>query len=147
MKRPGIYGFQGQWRFLSNFYIEPDGTHVEGEFQSAKCVDAQDRKRFRKSQPVSLSWELSPFLDPARCKAIGKTVRLRNDWEDIKVEIMTFHVAKKFRDHPELAEKLKLTLSFYLEETNMHGDEFWGVCNGKGLNMLGEILMLVRMEL
>lgn len=35
--------FVGKYRFLSNFFIEPDDTHVEGEYQWAKCIDPLQR--------------------------------------------------------------------------------------------------------
>lgn len=137
-KPPGIYGFNGPYRFLSNFYIEPDGTHVEGEFQRAKCAEEQDRQRFSPNTCTT------PFHDPAFCKGLGRKVKLREDWEAVKVEVMVFYVTKKFRDHPRLAERLRETGTLYLEETNAWGDSFWGVSRGYGLNMLGAILMDVR---
>lgn len=142
-KPKGIYGFQGEYRYLSNFYIEPDGTHVEGHFQEAKCAEAYQRRWFHVEGEVFPTWK-----SPKECKAIGRKVVLRDDWEDVKLDIMLFHVRKKFKDHPSLAEKLRWTclVGPYIEETNSWGDTFWGVCNGKGLNMLGEILMVVRAE-
>lgn len=150
-KRPGIYGFDGPYRFLSNFYIESDGTHVEGEYQRAKCANWLDRTRF---EPQNCTTPLHP---PNFCKALGRKVKLRKDWEEldpkeglpIKVAIMLFYVCKKFKDHPSLREQLQLTamLGLYLEKTNHWGDTYWGVCQGRGLNMLGAILMQVRGEL
>lgn len=34
-----------------------------------------------------------------------------------------------------------------LIEGNTWGDTFWGVCNGQGLNVLGNLLMEIRQEL
>lgn len=136
-KKPaGIYGFspRSPHFYLSNFFVEPDNTHVEGEYQRAKCAKAMDRKRFDN-------------ISPHRAKRLGQDVELRPDWEAVKVEIMEFHVGKKFRDHPHLVEKLKATGTLYLEETNTWGDQFWGVCYGYGQNILGAILMDVRGEL
>lgn len=149
MKRPGIYGFNGPNRYLSNFFIEPDGTHVEGEYQRAKCRVSWERDRFH-LPPFAGSNKLRqemPMMSPDHCKRQGLTVHLREDWEDVKVDIMLFYVTKKFKDHPQLAEQLRQTRGLYLEETNHWRDTFWGVCNGKGLNMLGAILMQVRDEL
>ena len=53
----------------------------------------------------------------------------------------------KFAQNPELAMQLLATGTRYLEETNTWGDTYWGVCEGKGLNMLGKTLMQVRDEL
>lgn len=39
MATVAIVSFQGKYRFLSNFFIEPDGTCVEREYQSVKTLD------------------------------------------------------------------------------------------------------------
>ena len=49
----------------------------------------------------------------------------------------------KFR-HPVLKDQLLATGDVELIEGNDWGDEFWGVCCGKGSNNLGKLLMLVR---
>lgn len=143
MTRPGVYGFRGTWHFLSNMYLEPDNTCVETAYQAAKCADFTQRKGFE-------------GLNGYEAKVRGQQVKLRPDWEQVKVDIMLFHVAKKFRDHPTLARSLALTEPMYLEETNNWHDEFWGVCDGtcrfgphkrQGQNILGAILMEVRDQL
>jgi predicted NAD-dependent protein-ADP-ribosyltransferase YbiA (DUF1768 family) len=55
-------------------------------------------------------------------------------------------VRQKFQQ-PQLCAALLATGDEYLEETNWWKDTFWGVCNGEGLNKLGNILMMVREEL
>lgn len=133
-----IKGFTGPYAWLSNFYIEPDGTTVEFEYQRAKCADFSDRGLF------DLAGRQFP---PAKAKKLGRTVKIREDWEDVKVNIMLFYVTKKFRDHEDLRILLQLTGKAHLEETNWWGDQFWGVCKGVGLNILGDILMQVRREI
>lgn len=137
MITPAIKGFTGEHRYLSNFFIEPDDSFVEWEYQRAKCASWSDRARFDKLFDAG---KLSPGL----AKKIGRTVKIRDDWEDVKVEIMLFYVTKKFRDHDALLWKLKTTYPAYLEETNTWGDQYWGVCRGIGQNMLGAVLMEVR---
>jgi predicted NAD-dependent protein-ADP-ribosyltransferase YbiA (DUF1768 family) len=56
-------------------------------------------------------------------------------------------VKDKFSRNPELRVKLLNTGDLQLVEGNYWGDTFWGVCNGKGENHLGKILMRVRKEL
>lgn len=142
-KPPGIYGFHGIHRYLSNFYIEYDGSHVEGEYQRAKCRGSGDRARFHQDGKILGG----PLKSPAECRVIGKKVQLRTDWEEVKLGIMLFYVTKKFKDDTLLRNSLLLSKPLYLEETNDWGDDFWGVCNEKGQNMLGAILMQVREEL
>lgn len=126
-----ILEFQGENRFLSNFWIEPDGTHVEGEYQARKCARLSDVERFYR-------------LSPGQAKRLGRTVDMRPDWEDCKVEIMRALVRQKFMDHPSLLAKLVATGDQELVEGNKWGDHIWGVCAGRGANHLGKILMWVR---
>ncbi len=127
-----IGAFLGKYRYLSNFCPEPDGTCVESEYQSCKT----DPPDYRVAQ-----------MPPGQAKAVGQRVRLRPDWEQVKIEIMRQLVTKKFLDHPSFAERLKATGSAYLEEGNTWGDRFWGTVDGVGQNHLGRILMHVRGEL
>ena len=135
--RKAVHGFMGPYRFLSNFYIEPDGTFVEYEYQRAKCANWSDRAKFD-------TLFAAGTLTPKQAIAIGAKVILRDEWETKRIDIMTFYVTKKFRDHEDLRILLQLTGDMHLEETNKWGDTFWGVCGGFGTNVLGEILMQVR---
>jgi predicted NAD-dependent protein-ADP-ribosyltransferase YbiA (DUF1768 family) len=66
---------------------------------------------------------------------------------DVKVKLMFVLVTEKFKQNPELKQKLLETGNQELIEGNTWNDTFWGVCNGQGQNWLGKILMLVRSEL
>ena len=54
---------------------------------------------------------------------------------------------KKFSQSEELKKKLLDTGDQELIEGNYWNDTFWGVCEGKGQNHLGKILMQIREEL
>lgn len=128
--------FKGQYSFLSNFFIEPDGTHVEREYQVAKCTDDVQRRVF-------------DTLTPAQCKKYGRKVSLRPDWEQVKLQIMEDLVMAKFVDHNNLRELLLATGDAELSEGNHWHDIFWGRCScpvhhGEGENHLGLTLMGVR---
>lgn len=133
-----INDFRGKYFFLSNFYnskIEINGItflNVESAFQSFKDMDKQ-----------------SGFanLDPSSAKRKGRRVNLRYDWEDIKDDVMYQVVKAKFEQNKILKQKLIDTGEEYLEEGNTWNDTYWGVCRGKGKNMLGKTLMKVRLEL
>ena len=47
----------------------------------------------------------------------------------------------------ELKIKLIQTGDAYLEETNSWNDTYWGVCDGKGENILGHMLMKLRKDI
>ena len=135
-----IDSFRGKFHWLSNFYscsVHYEGLtfgNTEAAFQAAKCLDMKERERF-----FSLSG--------GQAKRLGKRVELRPDWEDVKIDIMRQVLKSKFTQNPELREKLIATGDAELIEGNNWRDFYWGVCNGKGQNHLGKLLMEVRVEL
>jgi len=136
-----IEHFNGPFSFLSNFYpaeVHLDGLEyptVEHAFQAAKSVSLQHRERVQSAST------------PGKAKRLGRGVKLRHDWEDVKVAIMGDLLRSKFTYHEDLGVKLLATGDAHLVEGNDWGDTFWGVCNGVGENWLGQLLMQVRREL
>ena len=140
-----INKFEGEYAFLSNFYHSPfvyDGIEyptVEHFFQAAKTTDLSKRK------------EIAAALTPGQAKRMGRQVKLRPDWEEVKVYIMALGLKLKFSD-PNLAEQLIDTWPEHLVEGTTWHDRFWGVCTcercyGHGENHLGQLLMDLRKEL
>ena len=133
--------FQGEYRFLSNFYpaeVVFEGItypHVEGAYQSAKTLDMGERRR------------IAGIADPAEAKRAGRALKYRDDWERVKFDVMETCVRYKFTHNAELRDKLLATGDAVLEEGNNWGDRVWGVVDGQGENRLGKILMKVRDEL
>ena len=136
-----IKEFQGQYRFLSNFWYvnvvldEHTYPSVEHAYVAAKTLSHGERFCL-----------MNPAMKPGEAKQIGRRLTLRDDWEQVKLEVMEDLVRQKFSMSP-LKEMLLMTGQQELIEGNRWGDTFWGVCNGKGQNHLGKILMKVRSEL
>lgn len=134
-----IVAFTGANRFLSNFWpatVTLDGVaypSVESAYQAAKTLDLEARVPF---QSASAS----------EAKKLGKSLPMRADWEAVKLAVMEGLLRQKFAD-PYLREQLLATGDQLLQEGNHWGDVFWGVCRGKGLNHLGQLLMLIRDEI
>jgi len=133
--------FRGEFAFLSNFYPaevkmygQPYPT-VEHAFQAAKTLNRVERM------------VISSANTPGIAKRMGRKVTLRPDWEEVKLGFMEELVRRKFTHHPELKKKLLSTYNIQLVENNHWNDTFWGVCNGRGKNHLGKILMKIRTEL
>lgn len=84
---------------------------------------------------------------PGQAKRMGRKVTLRSDWESVKESIMKELVREKFLQNNNLKTMLLQTEDAFLEETNNWNDVVWGVCNGRGQNKLGKILMKIREEL
>ena len=73
-------------------------------------------------------------------------------WQQFVAEYQLRHdapqiVKDKFTRNTELAQWLRLTGDQELIEGNYWHDTFWGICDNKGENNLGKILMRVRTEL
>lgn len=134
-----------EYEFLSNFY--PCKIYYEGitypttehAFQAAKTMDACERLA------------IAGLESPGQSKRAGRKVKLRPDWEEVKVSIMYDILRLKFMSNNKtsklLQQKLLDTDSAELIEGNTWNDKFWGVCDGSGENMLGRLLMLVREEI
>ena len=135
-----IKEFKGKFRFLSNFYNSPfmiddiEFKTVEHWFQSQKTTNNDEQLIIRSAKT------------PALAKSLGKKCHLREDWEEIKINVMEQGVRAKFNQNPKLKELLIETGDQRLAEGNRWGDTFWGIDlrTSKGLNHLGKILMNVR---
>ena len=140
-EKQNILGFAGSYRFLSNFYQSQlkspiDGLvygSVEAAYQAAKTDNLEIKKEFQSAMP-------------GEAKKYGRTIAIRADWDDVKVDVMHQICREKFKN-ARLKEKLIATGDSHLEETNIWGDFFWGVCDGVGENNLGKILMKIREDI
>lgn len=136
-----INRFEDDYRWLSNFWpcrVRLWGKEydcVEKAYVAAKTTDEELREQIRL------------FKTPGEAKRYGRKIKLREDWDEIKVTIMATLVRRKFYNNADLGEKLLDTGIAIIVEGNTWGDTFWGVCNGKGENRLGRILMMVRDDL
>ena len=132
--------FDGEFAFLSNFYpctvrdgklTFPSTAHY---FQAMKTLDMVER--IYNSRAAT----------PGESKKMGRSVKLRPDWEEVKLSVMETALRQKFAD-PELAAMLTATGDEELVEGNWWNDTYWGVCRGVGENNLGKLLMKIRSEL
>jgi ribA/ribD-fused uncharacterized protein len=123
--------------FLSNFHpstIYVDGKSyktVEHAYQAHKTLDENVREVIRNSH------------SPAEAKKLGRTVQLRQDWDEVKIDLMKSFIKKKF-ENPFLKHQILLTGDAELIYGNTWNDKFWGVCRGSGQNLLGKILVEIR---
>ena len=135
-----IDSFRGEHFFLSNFFEAPviyDGiTYLNNEaaFQAQKTLNKKQRLKFA-------------MLNPSQAKKMGRSVSLRPDWEEIKINVMYEICKAKFTQNENLKRSLLNTGNAELIEGNNWGDKIWGQVNGIGENNLGKILMRIREEL
>lgn len=140
--------FRDEYYFLSNFYLadfkDITGTiwpSVEHYFQAMKTENNIDREKVRQASA------------PGKAKKMGRSLELRPNWNSIKLDVMKSGILYKFRQNPEIRQKLIDTGESILIEGNHWHDNIWGNCfcdkckNIRGQNYLGKLLMGVRNRL
>jgi ribA/ribD-fused uncharacterized protein len=155
-----IEEFQGDYAFLSNFWPWVRGKHygepivieyegisypsVEHAFQAAKT----DNKRLKRA--------ISKSSTPGYAKQLGRNVLLRENWDEVRLDVMENLLRLKFFTRSnwseELLAKLLETHPERLQEGNHWDDDFWGKVKSSdgvvwiGDNHLGKLLMKLRRE-
>lgn len=137
-----IDSFSGEYDFLSNFYPSVIGWEdtkqlyptLEHYFQAMKTFEIEEHNAIMNAET------------PGKAKKLGRKCTLRADWEAVKDQVMLTGLRMKF-SIPELKEKLLATEDEFLVEGNYWNDTYWGVCEGRGRNKLGFLLMQVREEI
>lgn len=136
-----ISSFTGKYRFLSNFHLH----YVEGEHRLMFPTN-EHAYQAAKTDDLRSMLEIQRCITPGQAKKLGRSVKLRDNWDDIKLDIMLGLIRKKFAD-PALRAQLLATGGEQLVEGNIWNDTYWGVCADKGENHLGVLLMEVRAEI
>lgn len=137
-----IKEFQGDFRFLSNF------TDVELEFEGRIFSSVEHAYMSAKSDDKHWKEFCTQEIPAGTVKRKSKTVKLVDNWETKKLEVMEFLVRQKFNKQP-FKNLLLSTGNQFIQEGNTWNDKFWGVClkTNQGENHLGKIIMKVREEL
>lgn len=137
--------FSGSNRFLSNFWpveVEYEGVKypsVENAYQAAKTTNLALREPFK-------------TYTASQAKRHSHRLVVREDWNDIKLDVMRGLLEQKFAKGTELRSWLDNTKGQDLIEGNWWHDNFWGDCScitraecvKPGMNHLGKILMDIR---
>jgi len=144
MKENKITSFKNEYAFLSNFYVKTFSfcdimwPSVEHAFQAAKTADFLMQEHIQTANT------------PKEAKRRGRNIKLRDDWEQVKNQIMANILHAKFRD-PDLRNRLIRTNPKELIEGNYWHDNYWGICTcykchlqKRKLNVLGRLLMKER---
>ncbi|AUR89266.1 protein of unknown function DUF1768 [Vibrio phage 1.121.O._10N.286.46.C4] len=152
MKEP-IYGFQGEYRWLSNFWEFDNPMKAQGilyptveHFYVAMKTQQISEREYIARLPL-FSNKSSGVVG---VKKYGQNIVVRSDWDDIKVDAMEFALRYKFSDkNPRLLDKLVATGTRDIIEANRWNDTFWGVdeFTGFGQNILGNLIMKIRKEI
>lgn len=133
-----ISEFKNEYYFLSNYYP------CKVVYNGIMFKNTEAAFHAQKNPEKAMSFM---FLNPSNAKREGRQVQLREDWEEVKDNIMYEINLAKFTQNPDLKAKLLATGNEELVEGNTWGDQYWGVAFGYGYNKLGKILMRIRREL
>lgn len=138
-----FYSTADEYGEFSNFAAYPIKLRkktwptTEHFFQAMKFKDKTDQEKIRKAT--------SPMLAAIMGRDRKRT--LRRDWESAKINVMREAVLAKFTQHKELQVLLLATGDAKIIEHTAN-DNYWGDGgDGKGKNMLGQILMEIRTKL
>ncbi|WP_342378103.1 NADAR family protein [Myxococcus stipitatus] len=109
----------------------------EHYFQARKFEDPTAQEAIRQARTPMLAARMGR----------DRKLKLRRDWDSIKVSVMREAVRAKFSQHEDLTRLLLETGDAKLVE-HTDQDDYWGDGgDGSGKNMLGRILMEIREEL
>lgn len=134
-----IKQFKGEYNWLSNMsaikpFIE-DGisyNSVENYYQAMKTLSIGRRLQISKMKPHD-------------SKSVGRALTLRDDWEDVKDDVMRKALEIKFG---QIYYKNLLINTGIMEivEGNYWNDKYWGFClkTNKGQNKLGQFITEIR---
>jgi ribA/ribD-fused uncharacterized protein len=130
----------GEFSNFASFPIEVDGETwptSEHYFQARKFVRPEDRDEIRREP------------SPMRAASMGRdrSKPIREDWDEVRDDVMLQALRAKFTQHDCLRELLLSTGTAEIIE-HTRNDRYWADGgDGTGRNMLGVLLMRVREEL
>jgi ribA/ribD-fused uncharacterized protein len=142
MKAENAIGpFKGEWAWLSNMY--PCRVPLEGVVYSCTEIPYQAAKFPRGS---SIRKNILSCPDGYAAKRMARGEKPRQDWDNVKKQVMRYLLKLKFDNNPELKEKLLATGDRPIVEYNTWNDTYWGVniSTGVGENVLGKLLIDLR---
>lgn len=141
-----ITKFDGDYRFLSNFYpfqVKMQGIvfpSVEHAYQASKTLDMVERRK------------IAMLPTAGKAKRYGQTLFMVYNFKSYRLDVMEFLLRQKFSTNSILTQELVETHPEELVEGNTWGDQFWGAVwweeaqQWEGENKLGRLLMKIRQE-
>ena len=127
---------------FSNFNysaIEINGVDyptVEHAYQAQKTIDEDERIR------------IASLESPVLAKKAGRNVEIRDDWEEVKYDVMVECLREKFKIKKFKQALIDTGKEEIAEDAREWNDCIWGLGrSGNGQNLLGKALMQVRDEI
>lgn len=149
--------FQGPWAPIDNFFFCPI------KYRGILWPTSEHAFAAMKSDDPEVWPRMAQIRDPGEAKAWGRSLRLRENWDEVKFGFMWEILEVKFlsrlspRNRPPdfplwtARERLRETGTKRIWEGNSWGDQIWGMTlegdTFVGQNALGEMLMRIRESL
>lgn len=138
-----IHFFRGEYAWLSN-YADCKITIKGIEYQSVENA-------YMACKNSSPEWkEFCRTKSAAEAKRESKKILLRDNWDEVKLDVMLYCLRQKFAQEP-YRTKLIETGQQNIIEGNYWNDTYWGVDLKQdpnwGENHLGRIIMKIRQEI
>lgn len=141
-----INHFRKEYSWLSNF------ESVTIEYGDLVFPSVEHFYVAMKTEDELMRYNISLMCgsEAGKVKKIGRTLDIREDWEEIKLDVMEYGLRQKFSQEP-FKTKLIETGNQNIQEGNYWNDTFWGVDLKQdpniGENHLGRLIMKIREEL
>lgn len=134
-----IKEFKGKYQWLSN--MAPVQTFI---IDGIPYNSVENYYQAQKTLSIGRRLEISK-MNPYDSKKWGKALTLRNDWADIKDDVMKKGLEIKF-SQPKFYNLLVNTGVSELIEGNYWNDKYWGWClnTNQGQNKLGKFITEIR---
>lgn len=141
-KKIYFYTTKDQHGYMSNF------ARYAIKINDKEYMTSEHYYQSQKAAGTDFEKAIADAANPKSAATLGRSnlFVLREDWDQVKDDVMRVAVEAKFRQHPDIKEKLLSTGDAKLvEDTATTNDCYWGCgTDGSGKNMLGVILMEMR---
>lgn len=138
-----FYKINGEYGCFSNF------AHFDFKLEGKRWMTSEHYFQAQKFCGTEYEEIIRSLHSPMKAAEMGRnrSLPLREDWEQVKDDIMRKAVRAKFTQNKEIGDILISTGKEIIIE-NTTNDYYWGCGkDGSGKNMLGIILMEIREEL
>ena len=136
-----FYGTSGEYGEFSNWFP------AEFVYDGLKWANTEQAFMYFKSSDPTYQKRVRQTPDPRAVKVLGRTCKLRPDWDNIKYDVMLEVNLAKYKQNPWLAQVLLDTGDRPIHENCK--DPWWGGGPNfpAGRDMLGKVLVEVRRRL
>lgn len=136
--------------FLDQYYLFSNYSALPIIYNGVKYPTSEHAYQTNKfSNNIKISTLIKNAQSPSEAKRLSIVYKKeqREDWDNVKLSVMTEIIYEKARQHEEIRRKLLETNDAEIIENSML-DYFWGCGkNDSGQNNMGKLWMKIREEI